>query len=125
MESRQQPLQGFDRLSPSGPLTPYTFPSHAAFSPLARVIKSAIVWFGPVMRVLPTPRSDILEVWGRTPRERQLTGPVQEVHDAVVATSEFRLGRSPLADFYQEIGHPDAEKDAETVTSCYTLEYAV
>lgn len=38
------------------------------------------------------------EVRGRTPRERQLTGLVQEVYDAVVEMSEFRLGRNPLAE---------------------------
>ncbi|MBX3050719.1 MAG: hypothetical protein KF753_04555 [Caldilineaceae bacterium] len=38
------------------------------------------------------------EVRGRTPKERQLTGLVQEVHDAVIAVAEFRLGRQPLSE---------------------------
>lgn len=36
------------------------------------------------------------EVRGRTPRDRRLTGLVQEVYDAVVEISEFRLGRRVL-----------------------------
>lgn len=38
------------------------------------------------------------EARGRTPKERQLTGLVQDVYDAVIAMAEYRLGRQPMAE---------------------------
>ena len=38
------------------------------------------------------------EARGRTPKERQLTGLVQEVYEAVIAMTEFRLGRRSMGE---------------------------